>query len=125
MKTKTIPPEKFDILLAFLPGFEEPGRVFINEWKGTSPNYTEDVVAFFRWANDPVWIDYDYDPAEASKLIADDDYITHATLTELRTLLTFCIRGERLVDGLWGKILENGRLQAILHRLQILKDNPT
>lgn len=121
MKTKTIPPEKFDILLAFLPGFEQPGRTFQNGWKGMSPVYADDVEAFYRWAKDPVWMDTEYDPARAGKLIQDDAYIANATLDALRPLLTFCVRGERFSDGHWAAMLENGRIQAILRRLAQLR----
>ncbi len=123
MKTKPIPPEKIDTLLGFLPLFEEPDRTFQIGWKGMSPIYPDDVTAFYRWANDPIWMDYDYDPAVAGKLIEDDTHIANATISELCTLLTFCVRGERFFDGHWAKMLENGRVQAILKRLQILKES--
>lgn len=122
MKTKPIPPEKIDILLAYLPKFEAPGRTFQNGWKGMSPVYPHDVVAFYRWASDSVWMDTGYDPAQAGQLIQDDDYIAGATLQQLRPLLTFCVRGERFSDGHWAAMLENGRVQAILRRLTVLRD---
>ncbi len=121
MAAKTVPPEKIDKLLSFLPAFEEPERTYLLGWKGTQPLYPDDVAAFYRWANDPVWMDYDYDPAKASKLLADDNYVLQATLPQLSTLLTFCVRGERFNDGHWAAMLENGRVQLILKRLQTLR----
>lgn len=87
-----------------------------------APVYPDDVEAFYRWAKDPVWMDTDYDPAEASRLIADDDYIAAASVAELRPLMTFCVRGERFHDGHWASMLEHGRVQAILRRLALLKE---
>jgi hypothetical protein len=122
MKTHTIPPQKFDILLMFLPRFEEPGRTYLKGWQGRLPQYPDDVVAFFRWAKDGVWIDPGYDPKIASKLIQDDAYIAQATVDELRPLITFCVRGERFHDGHWANMLEQGRVQAILRRLKEIRE---
>jgi hypothetical protein len=92
MKTHTIPPQKFDILLMFLPRFEEPGRTYLKGWQGRLPQYPDDVVAFFRWAKDGVWIDPGYDPKIASKLIQDDAYIAQATVDELRPFPAFWVK---------------------------------
>ena len=36
-------------------------------------------------------------------------------------MLTFCVRGERFCDGHWGAMVREGRIGAILHRLQQLR----
>lgn len=112
--------EKTNQLLAFLPAFEQPNRDFIASWQGMHPQYTADVTAFFHLAGDPVWMDYQYQPATAAKLLEDDAFIAQADLAAIKTMLTFCVRGERFSTGFWGAILENGRIQALLHRLQTL-----
>ena len=112
--------EKINRLLAFLPAFETPDREYITGWRGIAPSYTCDVRDFFRLASDSIWMDYSYQPAEAAKLIEDDDFIAQADLAAVKTMLTHCVRGERFSDGFWGVLLENGRIQAILRRLQIL-----
>ncbi|GAB4264373.1 MAG: hypothetical protein Kow0080_03350 [Candidatus Promineifilaceae bacterium] len=91
-------------------------------WQGRLPQYPDDVVAFFRWAKDGVWIDPGYDPKIASELIQDDAYIAQATVEELRPLITFCVRGERLQEGHWANMLEQGRVQAILRRLKEIRE---
>ncbi len=119
--------EEIDALLAFLPGFEVRGRKFVRKWRGGDgtfpfPEYEEDVVAFFRLAGRKVWSDYEYEPATAHEMLYDDDVIAHATLDEIKTMLTYCVRGERFGDGLWGHVLTGGRVQALLRRLAEIRD---
>jgi hypothetical protein len=114
-------------LLAFLPGFEAPHRAYVKRWEGGAgsdkvstfpfPVYEEDVVAFFIAAGQSWWSDYGYRPEQAAAMVQDDAIITGATLGELRTMLTYCVRGERFADGHWAHLLETGRVQAILRRL--------
>jgi len=129
-----ITPERIDELLAFLPRFKEPGREFILRWEGGNelesgaiqipfPVYPDDVREFFRLASQPWWCDYEYVPAEAGSMIQDAERIERATLEEIKTMLTFCVRGERFSDGLWGHMLETGRITAILERLAKLREN--
>ena len=136
MNQHAITRDKIDTLLRFLPLFEEPGQSFVTQWAGGEttadgaitmpyPIYTEDVEAFFRLAGDPFWCDYTYNPAEAGKLLDDDAFIARATLDEIKTLLTYCVRGERFCDGHWDAVLRSGRITAILRRLAILKASST
>ena len=131
MNQDTIAREKIDELLRFLTLFEEPGRSFVTQWAGGEttadgaitmpyPIYAEDVGEFFRLAGDPFWCNYAYNPTEAGKLLQDDAFIAQATLDEIKTLLTYCVRGERFCDGHWDAVLQSGRITAILHRLTAL-----
>ena len=115
-----ITPDKIEGLLAFLPAFEVPNRTFLEGWQGLAPVYPQDVSDFYQLASEGCWMDYAYEPAEAGRLIGNDDYITQANLQQLKTLITFCVRGERFSDGHWAAMLEHGRIQAILRRLQVL-----
>lgn len=125
--------EKIDELLQFLPLFEEPGRSFVTKWAGGEtmangaitmpyPIYAEEVGEFFRLAGDPFWCDYAYDPAEAGKLLQDNAFIAQATLDEIKTLLTYCVRGERFCDGHWDAVLCSGKITAILRRLATIDE---
>lgn len=118
-----IAPENIHQLLAFLPAFEQPEREFITGWSGMYPIYASDVAAFFNLVSDPLWMDTQYQPAEAAKLLADDALIAQADLPTIKTMLTYCVRGEHFSDGFWGGLLANGRIQAILHRLQTLANS--
>jgi hypothetical protein len=86
------------------------------------PVYTEDVKAFFERAGRPPWADRGYDPGEALRLLEDDAAIQRANLDEFRSMLTYCVRGERFGDGLWQDLLEMGKIQALLERLLVLRD---
>lgn len=123
--TSSITPQKIDDLLAFLPRFT-PDREYIKEWHTGDgfywPVYHDDVAAFYLLAGESCWMDYGYNPAEAGKMVADDEFIAQADLTAVKTMLTFCVRGERFSDGHWAAMLKNGRIQAILKRLQTLRE---
>jgi hypothetical protein len=124
--------ERIDELLAFLPRLEAPGRTFVQAWAGGErtpdgaitmpyPIYDADVVAFFLQAGQPWWSDYTYDPRTARELLSDDASIGRCSLEEIKTLLTYSVRGERFVDGHWLHLLETGRIWAVLRRLAELR----
>ena len=113
---------KIDELLLFLPGFEEPDRQSFADWQSYYPVYDSDVVQFFRLAGDPWWMDTDYDINEAGAMLADDAVIGAADLAQIKTVLTFVVRGERFADGHRENLLKNGRVQSLLRRLQSLRD---
>jgi hypothetical protein len=126
--------DQMDALLRFLPLFERSEREFIVRWGGGQdleegvvqmpfPIYTEEVVAFFRLASQPFWADYYYKPAEAAAMVADDAFIRQANLEQIKTMLTYCVRGERFADGYWAALLQQGRIVAILRRLRILRED--
>jgi hypothetical protein len=73
-------------------------------------------------AENPPWEDRDYNPGEALRMLQDDACIQRATLDEIRCVLTYCVRGERFGDGLWAGVLEMGKIQALLRRLQVLRE---
>lgn len=112
--------EKIDQLLPFLLAFEEPNRKFIVEWS-PYPVYAADVKEFVRLAGDSWWMDTSYQPQEAGQMLADDAVIQSASLDQIKTMLTFFVRGERFSDGHWGHWLENGRVQLLLRRLQTIR----
>jgi hypothetical protein len=133
LKAKNLPTsEQIDELLRFFPLFEQPGRAFVESCGGGEttedgamtmpyPVYPEDVVEFFWLAGQPCWSDYGYEPRQAWAMLQDDDFIARASLDEVRTMLTYCVRGERFSDGHWGAMLESGRVQAVLRRLEALR----
>ena len=121
-----------DELLHFLLLFEVPGRDFIKKWSGGErteggaittpyPVYAEDVQEFHRLASQPCWSDHGYRAEEARKMLEDDEFIAHATVDNIKTMLTYCVRGERFSDGHWARMLESGRVVAVLKRLEVLR----
>ena len=122
-----------DALLRFLPLFESPPRPFILRWDGGGmtaegamtmhhPVYAPEVEAFFLQAGQRCWADYGYEPRQAHAMLQDDAVIAQATLAQIKTMLTYCVRGERFVDGHWAAMLESGRVVALLRRLSELRD---
>ena len=132
----TMTTEKMDELLRFLPVFEDPDRVYVKGWGGGEPTgdgaitvpypiYCDDVLEFFTLAGQTHWSDFEYQPREAGAMLSDDALIATASLDEIRTMLTYCVRGERFGDGHWAYMLESGRILALLRRLAALRDEIT
>jgi len=124
--------EKMDELLRFLPLFENPDREYVKEWGGGEmtadgaitmpyPIYYDDVLEFFKLAGQAYWSDYEYKPLEAYEMLSDDRFIATASLDDIKTMLTYCVRGERFMDGHWAHMLESGRIVALLRRLAMLR----
>lgn len=134
MKTEPITKEKIDELLHFLPLFDMPEQDdYIERWAGgekrsdgviTMPYsiYSEEAARFFRLAGQAWWLDYDYKPVEAATMLQDMVLIEQATFEQIKTMLTYCVRGERFSEGHWAEMLRSGRITAILKRLRVLRD---
>jgi hypothetical protein len=130
--TKPLTAEQIDELLRFLPLFDKPGRAFVETWRGGDetpdgaiamphPAYLPDVKDFFRLASQACWSDPDYEPLEAAAMLEDEGATRLATIGQIRTMLTYCERGERFCDGHWEAVLRSGRVVALLRRLEILR----
>ncbi len=127
-----MPPERItradiDALLAYLPLFARPGWAPLRRWAGGPdefpyPEYAPEVVEFFALTAQPCWSDYHYDPQSAGAVLEDDAAVRAAGLGQVRTLLTYCTRGERFSDGFWGESIRSGRVAALLRRLRELRD---
>jgi hypothetical protein len=115
MASARITRKRIDELLRFLPALGTPGPDTEPTWHGLDkkpangmfvmpyPTYQPVVEEFFTLAAQEWWCDYRYDPEEAAELVQDDAAIASASLARLRTMLTFCVRGERFCDGHWGR----------------------
>jgi len=133
MQLPEITPADIEALLRFLPVFSRPGVEYILRWAGGErteegdistpyPVYADEVPAFFALAGQPCWSDFTYHPAEACALLEDDARLATATLAQCKTLLTYCVRGERFCDGFWGELLRSGKLVKLLERLAALQE---
>lgn len=76
--------------------------------------------AFFGLLAHPPWSDPGYDPAVADQAMRDPRRIEDAALSELRTLLTWCERGERFNEGHQAALVEDGRMAALMQRLSVI-----
>ena len=122
---------QMDDLLKFLPLFDVPDRSFF-QWGEPQKaqgritlsglRYDEDVEEFFRLAHQPWWVDYAYLEKRAGEWLNDPEKIAVADLEQIETVLTYCARGERFCDGFWGELLAEGRVVAVLRRLQQIRE---
>ncbi len=128
MRTRVPTPEEIAELVAFLPRLYAEGFQPIKAWHGGTkdaqgaltlpwPEYNDIVEAFFRTASSDCWLDYDYRPEVAAQMLEDEDRVRNAGLDDIKTMLTFCVRGERFSDGHWGAMVEGGYLRRLLERL--------
>ncbi len=115
-----------------MPKFKKPGRKFIIKWNGGKdengtiympyPQYYKDVLLFFQQASSEYWSDHNYLTTKTCRMIKSDSSIKNANLKQLKSMITFCTRGERFCDGHWGSMLEQGRVVLILERLKSISE---
>ena len=118
-------------LVGYLPIFYSPGFEPVDSTGGGEcdrngvidapyPIYNAIVSKFFTEASNDIWMDFEYDPAVQQKLIVDERYIQSATLENIKSLITYCVRGERFCDGHWNGMIKKGYIKNILNRLQTI-----
>jgi hypothetical protein len=123
--------EHIDELLRFLSLFDDPNRAF-SKWNSSEttddepiqidfPEYDDDVEDFFKLASSPFWDDRNYVPESAQAMVNDQQTVNKASLDEVKTMLTWCVRGERFSPGHLGTLLEQGKIVALLKRLKEIR----
>lgn len=128
MKTRRPTSQEIAELVSFLPRLYGDGFEAIKNWHGETeieegvfsppwPRYDAVVDEFFRVASKECWCDYDYRPQDAGRMIEDADFIQTADLAQIKTMLTFVVRGERFCDGHWGTMIKGGHIRRLLERL--------
>jgi hypothetical protein len=131
--SKTPLPNLQDIekLTAFLPRLYAEGFSPILSWDGGEklkddsftlpyPNYDPLVEEFFRHVSSS-WLNYEYNPEQAYQMLKDEQAVRTASLAQIKTMLTFCVRGERFSDGHWAAMIEKGYIRRLLERLNEIK----
>ena len=123
--------EEIEMLVSYLPRLYAEGFSPVNKWSGGKqndgsmtlpyPEYHPLVHEFFDHIASDGWLDYKYNPEQASAMIRDANAIKTASLEQIQTMLTFCIRGERFSDGHWGEMIEKGYIRQLLERLNEIK----
>ena len=81
--------------------------------------YHPQVEKFFEIASRPCWNDYEYTKKDVSKMI-EPGKIEAASLAEIKTTLTYCVRLERFCEGHWIEVIESAVIKRILERLRII-----
>lgn len=128
MKSRLPTTTEIDELLAFLPQIYAEDFRPVKRWMGGNrdangnivmpyPEYDEVVDEFFKVAAKECWLDFEYNPEEAYRMLKDEEAIKAADLARIKTMLTFCVRGERFSDGHWEEMIESGHIRRLLERL--------
>ena len=117
-------------LTAYLPRLYAEGFAPVMRWEGGKqkdgsftlpyPEYDPLVEEFFRLGGGP-WLEHEYDPEQAYGMLKDEDRVKIASLSEIKAMLTFCVRGERFSDGHWAEMIERGYIRRLLERLNMIK----
>ena len=130
---KSRPPtlQEIEALTAFLPRLYADGFSPVISWEGGKqkdgtftlpyPKYNSVVEEFFHAVAGEGWIDYEYNPEQAYQMLRDENLIKNASLSQIKTMLTFCLRGERFSDGHWAQMIEEGYIRKLLERLNEIK----
>ena len=133
MKTSRLPTrEDIEILMSYLPRFYAPGFSPIQRWDGGEnlkdgsftlpyPKYDPLVEEFFNHVSSDGWLDYEYNPEQTYKMLNDELAVKRASIEQIQSMLTFCVRGERFSDGHWGHMIEQGYIRRLLGRLVQIK----
>jgi len=124
--------EEIETLTSFLPHLYAEGFSPVESWRGGEkqidgsmtlpyPKYHPLVHEFFRHVAGDGWLDFKYNPEQANQMIRDENTIKTASLEQIQTMLTFCIRGERFSDGHWEEMIKKGYIRQLLERLNEIK----
>jgi hypothetical protein len=81
------------------------------------PSYPNEISEFMKMLQNEPWVAYEYQPNKTKEIL---DSIEHASLTEVRCVLTAAARSERFFDGSWVNILEGKVLDPVISRLQVI-----
>jgi hypothetical protein len=120
--------EEISRVTSYLSIFSDPDFKPILEWHGgwseekgvnqiPFPEYDPAVTEFFKILSEEQWCDFQYKSGETKEKIGEKEFIQQASLEEIKTMLTYCTRGERFCDGYWAAMIEEGYIVAILRRL--------
>jgi hypothetical protein len=124
--------EGIEELTVFLPRLYAKGFSAVESWSGSEkqedgsislpyPNYNPVVEEFFHLVSSGGWLDHDYNPDQAFQMLKDENVVKTASLSQIKTMLTFCVRGERFSDGHWAQMIEEEYIRRLLERLNEIK----
>ena len=132
MKKTPLPTvQQIEELTVFLPRLYAEGFSPVLHWYGGKqkdgtltfpyPDYDPLVQEFFSVAANQCWRDYDYNPEQGHQMLANENFVKTASLAQIKSMLTFCVRGERFSDGHWEEMIEKGYIRRLLERLNEIK----
>ncbi|GIO69004.1 DUF6508 domain-containing protein [Paenibacillus sp. JTLBN-2024] len=124
----TITSGELDRLLPFLNVLQDPNQP-LSAVSGRYRFETEVVRNFVQeLSNTGFMMVFDWSSWVAEHEIYRDidrdieDHLMQADLETLRKLVTSYVRGDRFTEGVWIRVLENGKMTQILKRLKMLRE---
>lgn len=114
-------PTRQDIekLVAFLPMLYADGFKPVKKWDDF-PVYDDLVTEFFDVLSRDVWTDSNYDIERSLQMVSSEEFIKTADIHQIKSMFTYCNRGERFSDGHWGEMIEKFYVRSLLQRLSEL-----
>lgn len=133
MKTRKPTSLEIEELVSFLPRLYAEGFTPA-VWHGGTPDqegviqipwldYNETVIEFIKVAERECWTDTEYIKKKPHQMLENECAVESADLNEIRTILTWCVRGERFCTGHWRAVIEGGVVRRLLQRLAELESN--
>lgn len=84
------------------------------------PEYPAAMEEFVREASRDCWSDQYYDPNDSARMINDARFVATASLPQLRTMVTYFVRGEKFCDGHWAGMFRDGHVGRLIKRMREL-----
>ena len=101
-------------VLRWAAGEKTEDGTLVTPW----PEYHQTVQDFMDLIDaQGCWLDGDYVPEEAERLLRDEAGVGGATIRDIQSMLTLVVRGERFRDGWWASMIEDGHVRRLLERL--------
>jgi len=133
MENNTPTSKEFLELISYLPKLYRMGFKPIKEWKGGEkdengvimmpwPKYDLVVTEFIKLVSKDCWSDHSSNYEETFKMIEDNKSIETADLTQIKQMLTYCVRGEKFCNGHWATVIKKGYLARLIQRLDKLNN---
>ena len=91
-------------------------------WRLPWPAYHPLGMEFFRLLGADDWLDISYNPTTAGQMLVLAGFVEQASLEQIKTMLTYCVRGEGFSDGHWEEMIEKGHIRGLLTRPKELQD---
>jgi hypothetical protein len=124
--------QEIETLTVYLPRLYAEGFSPVKQWNGGKqkdgsftlpyPDYDPLVEEFYRAISAGGWLDYEYNPEQAYQMLRDETQVRSASLSQIKTMLTFCVRGEHFSDGHWAEMIEKGYIRRLLERLNAIAE---
>ena len=81
--------------------------------------YHPSVYTFFELVSQQHWQDYNYVDNFSNQMIKPG-IIEKASMNEIKTILTWCVRKERFHKGQWISVIEDELIKRVLKRLNVI-----